>query len=242
MKTEQIFRKIYQELKEQISNNNDVFIKEYVIPSINYDPDNENIDNKYFASGIVMELDRMMGFFENKIYYSSYKDKYFFSNNEEKTKERMITEINNDMPKDNTSKEELLKGKLFEKVENEYKKFENELRQKTPDEIIENAYKLTAMDGIIEELKERSFDLDELKALLKESNLLGVFYTDATNDTRQEKIALIKYTYEQVLATQAEQVNGKSDNIDNLSSLGKNLIKEDNIVDIIPKENKFNVI
>ena len=66
--------------------------------------------------------------------------------------------------------------------------------------------------------------------------------TDATNDTRQEKIALIKYTYEQVLATQAEQVNGKSDNIDNLSSLGKNLIKEDNIVDIIPKENKFNVI
>lgn len=66
--------------------------------------------------------------------------------------------------------------------------------------------------------------------------------TDATDDTRQEKIALIKYTYEQVLATQAEQVNGKSDNRDNLPNLGKNLVKNNNIIDIIPKERKFNVI
>lgn len=36
--------------------------------------------------------------------------------------------------------------------------------------------------------------------------------TDATDDTRQEKIALIKYTYEQILSSQAEQVNGKSNN------------------------------
>ena len=66
--------------------------------------------------------------------------------------------------------------------------------------------------------------------------------TDATDDTRQEKIALIKYTYEQVLATQAEQVNGKSNNRDNLPSLGKNLVKNNNVIDIIPKERKFNVI
>lgn len=66
--------------------------------------------------------------------------------------------------------------------------------------------------------------------------------TDATDDTRQEKIALIKYTYEQVLATQAEQVNGKSNNCDNLPSLGKNLVKGSNVIDIIPKERKFNVI
>lgn len=66
--------------------------------------------------------------------------------------------------------------------------------------------------------------------------------TDATDDTRQEKIALIKYTYEQVLATQAEQVNGKSDNRDNLPNLGKNLVKNNNVIDIIPKERKFNVI
>ena len=44
---------------------------------------------------------------------------------------------------------------------------------------------------------------------------------DSSDDTRQEKLALLKYTYEQVLASQAEQVDTKANNIDNLSSLGK---------------------
>ena len=48
--------------------------------------------------------------------------------------------------------------------------------------------------------------------------------TDASDDMRQENLALLKYTYEQVLATQAEQVDSKSDNIDNLPNLGKMLI------------------
>ena len=47
-----------------------------------------------------------------------------------------------------------------------------------------------------------------------------------TNEQRQEKISMLKYTYEQILASQAEQVNTKADNLDNLSSLGK-LFSED---------------
>ena len=39
---------------------------------------------------------------------------------------------------------------------------------------------------------------------------------------------MLKYTYEQVLASQAEQVDTKANNIDNLSSLGKLL--SDNFV------------
>ena len=66
--------------------------------------------------------------------------------------------------------------------------------------------------------------------------------TDATDDMRQEKIALIKYTYEQVLASQAEQLNGKCNNIDSLLSFGKNLLKDHNVIDIIPKERKFSVL
>ena len=42
----------------------------------------------------------------------------------------------------------------------------------------------------------------------------------------QEKLALLKYTYEQVLATQAEQVQSKSNNIDNIPEIGKLIIKE----------------
>ena len=50
--------------------------------------------------------------------------------------------------------------------------------------------------------------------------------TDASNELKQEKIAMLKYTYEQVLASQAEQVDSKANNIDNLSSLGKLLSKD----------------
>ncbi len=66
--------------------------------------------------------------------------------------------------------------------------------------------------------------------------------TEATNDERQEKLAMLKFTYEQVLATQAEQINGKSNNAENnLSSLGKNIVKNDNIFNIIPKNKDANV-
>ena len=50
---------------------------------------------------------------------------------------------------------------------------------------------------------------------------------DSSDDTRQEKVALLKYTYEQVLATQAEQVESKRNNTDNLPKIGKILIKDD---------------
>ena len=49
---------------------------------------------------------------------------------------------------------------------------------------------------------------------------------DSSSDIRQEKIALLKYTYEQVLATQAEQVASKKNNIDNSPEIGKFIIKE----------------
>lgn len=91
-----------------------------------------------------------------------------------------------------------LKEKLFEKVEKELKDFKQELKQKTPDEIIENAYKLTAMDGIIGELKERSFDKEELKALLKEDNLLSEFYEDFRN-TDSKLCEVVQYPMEDTI-------------------------------------------
>lgn len=65
--------------------------------------------------------------------------------------------------------------------------------------------------------------------------------SDASAETRQDKIALIKYTYEQILSTQAEQVNGKSDNIDNLNSLGKILLNDHKLTKI-KDEKKFKVL
>lgn len=49
---------------------------------------------------------------------------------------------------------------------------------------------------------------------------------DSSDELKQEKIAMLKYTYEQVLSSQAEQVNSKANNLDNLSSFGKLLSKD----------------
>ena len=49
---------------------------------------------------------------------------------------------------------------------------------------------------------------------------------DSSDDTRREKLALLKYTYEQVLSTQAEQIESKSNNTENIPEFGKILIKD----------------
>ena len=81
--TNDMFKKIYTELKEEISKNSkEVFVKEYYIPSINYNPDDKSILDHYFTSGIEMELDRIIKQLDNKVYYCNFKDKYYFSNDE----------------------------------------------------------------------------------------------------------------------------------------------------------------
>ena len=81
--TNDIFKRIYQELKEQINNQDGKkFIKEYYIPSINNSFEDKTVNDHYFISGIEMELENMMSKFDNKIKYARYKDKYFFSNDE----------------------------------------------------------------------------------------------------------------------------------------------------------------
>ena len=98
MKTKEIFKQIYQDLKEKIENNdNKIFIKEYTIPSINY---NENTNNKdlYFISGIEMEIERILEQLEHKFYYSRYKDKYFFSNEQSMVQQKILSEIEKENP------------------------------------------------------------------------------------------------------------------------------------------------
>ena len=81
-----------------------------------------------------------------------------------------------------------------------------------------HSVELNLLDGQVELLL-RSLELYgyNLEFMLNSS--------DSSDDNKQEKLALLKYTYKQILASQAEQVQSKSNNIDNLSNLGKNLIK-----------------
>ena len=91
MKTSDMFRKIYMEIKEEMTKNaNKIFLKEYNIPSINYHSEEIEFEDPYFASGIEMEIDRILQNFDYKVFVSSYQDKYFFSNDEETVNKALI--------------------------------------------------------------------------------------------------------------------------------------------------------
>ena len=165
MKTEEIFKQIYQDLKAEMSkNSNDIFLKEYTIPSINYSSDSE-----YFASGIEMELEQMMSMFDYKIYYSSYKEKYFFSNSNEKAQGKMLEEIE-------TETKAELKQKLEEKIDSEYDNLIEELKKSKPQVIIERAYELVTKDEMTYKIKARDYEVDELQALLNTNGILQCCY------------------------------------------------------------------
>lgn len=62
------------------------------------------------------------------------------------------------------------------------------------------------------------------------------------DDERQKKIAMLKYTYEQVLSYQAEQVNTKRNNTNNLTAYGQKMINDSNIINMIPKNKDIRAV
>lgn len=176
MNTEELLKQIYQDLKESLLRKDDrIFVTEYRIPSINYS-ENENTEDLYFVSGIKMELDRMMEQLDFEVYYSSYKDKYFFSNKESIVQAKQLQEIEME-----NKKEVMIKQEFIEKIEQEYATLKQVLEQKTPKEIIAKAYELVVKEQIKDELKYRNYDKSELKALLKRKDILEEFYQDWRN-------------------------------------------------------------
>ena len=99
MTTNDMFKKIYQELKESLNNakiNNEKFVLTYTIPSINYNPKDKTLEDHYFTSGIEMELYRLLQNFNGEIDYYSYQDTYYFSNDKELVKEHLRQKINSE--------------------------------------------------------------------------------------------------------------------------------------------------
>lgn len=91
METEKFLKQIYKDLMKQIEENKEnVFIKEYTIPSQNYNPAKEDL---WFIEGIKESIKYMLEHFNNEVYFTSYKDKYFFSNSKEKAQEKMLNEV-----------------------------------------------------------------------------------------------------------------------------------------------------
>lgn len=64
----------------------------------------------------------------------------------------------------------------------------------------------------------------------------------SSDNERQKKLAMLKYTYEQVLSDQAEQVNTKRNNTNNLTAYGQKMINDSNIINMIPKNKDIRAV
>ena len=64
----------------------------------------------------------------------------------------------------------------------------------------------------------------------------------SSDNERQKKLAMLKYTYEQVLSDQAEQVNTKRNNTNNLTAYGQKMINDSNIINMIQKNKDIRAV
>lgn len=84
--------------------------------------------------------------------------------------------------------------------------------------------------------------------LFNNSLVLGYYFSydkeveKSSDDERQKKIVMLKYTYEQVLSDQAEQVNTKRNNTNNLTAYGQKMINDSNIINMIPKNKDIRAV
>ena len=63
------------------------------------------------------------------------------------------------------------------------------------------------------------------------------------DEERQKKIAMVEYTYEEILSIQAEQVNTRiKDNSEEQNVIGRKILQNDNILRIIPDEKEIQAI
>lgn len=79
------------------------------------------------------------------------------------------------------SKLEELKQKFDKKIDNEYKEFIEELKQCSPDVIIERAYEKVSKEEMIYKIKEKDYSVSDLKALLKSDDILDECYDEWLN-------------------------------------------------------------
>ena len=85
---------------------------------------------------------------------------------------------------------EVDKDILNKKIDQEFFKFKQDLIEKyTSKEIINKAYEIAVKEQIADEIKFRNFDNSEIKALLKQDDLLNEFYSEwLSEDTRLGEI------------------------------------------------------
>ena len=93
---------------------------------------------------------------------------------------------------------EMLENELYNKASDEQTAFKAELRTKTPDEVMDNAYRLVMQEDILMIFDEPACLSDrEIRALLKLEHVLESCYNDwLKNDLSHKSLVLISVSYE----------------------------------------------
>lgn len=76
------------------------------------------------------------------------------------------------------SKLEELKQKFDDKIDNEYKEFIEELKQCSPQVILERAYEKVSKEEMVYKIKDKDYTVSDLKALLKTEEILQECYDE----------------------------------------------------------------
>lgn len=74
-----------------------------------------------------------------------------------------------------------MEDKLYKKLEDELKEFKAEMKEKGVDYAIDRAYELVVKQEIIDTFADRDLDKNEIKALLKNKNVLDEIYDNWLN-------------------------------------------------------------
>ena len=70
-----------------------------------------------------------------------------------------------------------------------------------------------------------------LNCCIRANELVLIDLTDITTEERSRKQAKLEYTYQQILATQAEQVNNKANLHNTNTKMAENMLESTNILD-----------
>jgi len=106
-----------------------------------------------------------------------------------------------------------IRNNLYEKLEKEFKDFIEELKQKEPQEIIDNAYQITIKKELVSMFYPESeqYDIDEIKALNKTKEPLEELYQGWMDSDAGINSALEDSVYETLEEVEKEQRQKKKD-------------------------------
>ena len=76
------------------------------------------------------------------------------------------------------SKLQELKQKFDDKIDNEYEEFIEELKQCSPQVILERAYEKVSKEEMVYKIKDKDYTVSDLKALLKTDGILQECYDE----------------------------------------------------------------